>query len=76
MSRAQRILLGVLAVVALLVVWLSLRTRQPPILPNDEDHRGVTDMESCGVCHGPDGVLPRSPDHPLGFDCLRCHGQP
>lgn len=76
MSRTQGILFGVLAVVALLVVWLSFRTRQPPVLPLDEDHRARSDTEACLVCHGPEGGYPRSSNHPLGFDCLRCHGTP
>jgi hypothetical protein len=76
MSRTQGILFGVLAAVALLVVWLSLRTRQPPVLPVDEDHRNLSDLEECLICHGPDGGAPQSSDHPLGFDCLRCHGTP
>jgi mono/diheme cytochrome c family protein len=30
--------------------------------------------EDCVVCHGPEGGSPRDPNHPIGNDCLRCHG--
>jgi hypothetical protein len=70
MSRNQIVLLIVLALGAALVLALALRSRQAPFLPADEDHRGA---QPCDECHGPDGVLPRSQNHPLGEDCFRCH---
>ena len=73
MKRTQVILLVVLALVALVVLFLALSTRQAPFLPGDEDHRGLGGERECVVCHGPDGALPRSTNHPLGEDCYRCH---
>ncbi len=76
LSRTQRILFAALIAVALLVAWLAYRTRQPPILPANPDHRTFVDAETCLVCHGPDGPAPQSVNHPVGLDCLRCHGSP
>ena len=75
MSRIQRILLGVLVVAGLLVAWLAFGTRQPPVLPGDADHRFL-DADTCMTCHGPEGPAPQSSTHPVGLDCLRCHGSP
>jgi hypothetical protein len=75
-KRTQILALGALAGLALLVLVLALRNPQPPVLPADADHLGVLDMEDCAGCHGPDGVLPRGKEHPLGADCTRCHGRP
>jgi hypothetical protein len=63
-----------LALLAALVGWIAYRNRQPPMLPRDAVHalEGVPDR--CLTCHGPDGVLPRSKNHPPGNDCGRCHG--
>jgi len=74
MSRKQLALLSALALVAALVLVLALRTRRPPFLPNDEAHASGTAVEACLSCHGPEGPSPRSQNHPLGRDCLRCHG--
>ena len=72
MKRAQWISLAAIFALALLVTVLMLRNRQPPFLPADEDHvwHGT---EACAECHGPNGI-PQSPNHPVGRDCLRCHG--
>jgi cytochrome c553 len=75
MSRNQIVLLIVLALVAALVLALALRSRQAPFLPGDEDHRSSPSAQPCAECHGPDGVLPRSQNHPLGEDCFRCHAR-
>ena len=75
MKRKQVILLGILAVAALVVAWLAMGTRQPPMLPADEDHAAFENAETCMVCHGPEGGMPQSETHPLGFDCMRCHGR-
>ena len=66
-------LLGLLLLGAA-IGWLALRNRQAPPMPRDEEHRGFVSGEACAVCHGPDGPLPRSKNHPLGQDCTRCHG--
>lgn len=74
MSRRQIFLLSALAALAILVVWAALRTRQPPILPADEAHERFVNAETCLGCHGPGTALPQGPNHPLGNDCVRCHG--
>ena len=73
MSRKQVVLLGALAAVAALVVWLSLRNPRPPELPADEAHATFSSADACLECHGPRGTSPRMENHPLGLDCLRCH---
>lgn len=76
MKPVQRIALVGLVLVALLVAFLALRSRQPPILPQDADHASFASGGTCLRCHGLDGPTPRSKNHPLGDDCLRCHGLP
>jgi hypothetical protein len=75
MKRPQIIALVALLVLAALVGLLALRNPQPPVLPSDEVHGPPARVEACLVCHGPDGVDPRSRNHPLGDDCARCHGR-
>jgi hypothetical protein len=74
LKRTQLILLAVLALIAGLVAVLATRSRQPPFLPQDSEHRGFVDLRGCVECHGPDGALPRGRNHPIGEDCTRCHG--
>jgi hypothetical protein len=76
MNRRQLSLLAALGVLAALVVLLTLRNRQPPRLPDDAEHRSGASVEACLACHDPQGIRPRSPNHPVGRDCGRCHGSP
>lgn len=73
MTRKQVILLAALALLAVAVAWLALRNPGPPFLPADETHRVFDSADACLACHGPGGGSPRSPAHPLGTDCMRCH---
>lgn len=73
MRRSQIALLGLLAFAAALVGVLALRTRQPPWIPRDAVHRPGDPVDDCLDCHGPNGTLPRSKNHPIGQDCFRCH---
>ena len=75
MNRKQIIAMLALLTIAALVGILALRNAQPPMLPQDEDHARFDGADGCLVCHGADGDLPRSPDHPLGDNCTRCHGR-
>ena len=75
MGRRRWILLALLAATAALVAVLATRTRKPPFLPADPAHAEFTSVSACLVCHGPDGAAPRSKEHPLGNDCLRCHAK-
>lgn len=74
MKPAQSVALVAVVLLAALVAFLAFRTRQPPLLPADEDHARFSDVDECLECHGSDGGLPRSENHPIGNDCLRCHG--
>jgi mono/diheme cytochrome c family protein len=74
MTRRQAVLLVLLLLAAAAVGWLALRSRQPPLLPADAAHAEAAGTPACLECHGPGRPFPRGPNHPLGEDCLRCHG--
>lgn len=75
MNKTRVAALGVLVVAIAFVIWLAHSSRQPPVLPADETHARWESATACETCHGPEGPVPKPPTHPLGFDCLRCHGQ-
>lgn len=75
MSRVQVVSLVLVVMVAAFVAVLALRNPQAPMLPQDEEHARLDGSEACLECHGPDGTLPRSQNHPIGLDCHRCHGR-
>ena len=75
MKTTRMVVLAALALAAGIVVWLSMKSRQPPLLPVDETHASWNNAEACDACHGRDGAVPKPAKHPLGFDCLRCHGR-
>jgi cytochrome c553 len=75
MNRKQVAALAVIVAAAALVAWLALSSRQPPLLPRDEVHAPFESASACLTCHGEGGPFPRSKRHPLGEDCLRCHGR-
>jgi cytochrome c553 len=74
-NKTRAILLAAIALAATLIVWLSIKSRQPPLLPADETHASWENAQACDTCHGPESAVPKPPIHPLGFDCLRCHGR-
>ena len=55
-----------------LAIVLACMVAVPYPLPPDADHVW-RDTEGCLECHGPDGGLPRSQNHPIGRECMRCH---
>jgi mono/diheme cytochrome c family protein len=76
MKHTRLVLAGALLLVTLLVGYLVLRNRQAPQLPTDRDHGRFISADACQACHGPKKLYPRGRNHPIGIDCLRCHGQP
>ena len=74
MNKRQWIILSVIAFAAAFIGWLAWSSRQPPMLPNDDTHTTFVSAGTCLDCHGQDGAVPRSRQHPLGEDCVRCHG--
>ncbi len=74
MNRKQLVLLAIIALVAAFIAWLAWSSRQPPLLPDDEVHATFESAGTCLDCHGREGAVPQSPKHPLGEDCVRCHG--
>lgn len=75
MSRKQIALLVVVALAAVAVFLLARSNRQPPLLPGDEEHAAFVSADACLQCHGPDGPYPRGRSHPVGRECLQCHGR-
>jgi len=71
MNRTQLISLIAVGLIAALVLFLSLRERQPPVLPADADHLRFIDAETCMACHDLDAAK----NHPLRRECLDCHGR-
>ena len=76
MKPAQTVAILAIVALAALVLYLAMRSRQPPVLPADAEHARFISSGACLSCHGPDGVSPQPRNHPLGADCLRCHGMP
>ncbi len=76
MSRTQIVFLAIVLLLAAFIGALALRNRQPPVLPADRSHAVLSELEACRACHGSDGPAPRPDTHPVGNDCLRCHGVP
>lgn len=75
MNRKQVAALVVIVAAGALVAWLALASRQPPMLPRDDVHAAFESGGACLSCHGEGGPSPQSKRHPLGEDCLRCHGR-
>jgi hypothetical protein len=76
MTRGQIAALLTVALLAAFVIYLSVRGRQPPVMPADEDHAVFIRAESCMSCHSLDGESTQEKNHPLRRDCLDCHGRP
>jgi cytochrome c553 len=74
MKRRQWVILGAIGVAGAFIAWLAWSSRQPPLLPQDDPHATFVSAGACMRCHGPDGAVPRAARHPLGEECLRCHG--
>jgi hypothetical protein len=74
MSRRQWLILAAIGGAAAFIGWLAWSSRQAPMLPQDDIHLTVTSAGACLECHGANGAVPRSPRHPLGNECFRCHG--
>jgi hypothetical protein len=74
MSRKQWTLLAAIVIAAAFMAWLALSSRQPPLLPGDDTHAAFESAADCLSCHADSAAVPRSSRHPLGDDCLRCHG--
>ncbi len=74
MNRKQGIILSVIVFAAAFIAWLAWSSRQPPLLPDDDAHATFVGAGTCLECHGPESAVPQSRQHPLGEDCVRCHG--
>ena len=72
MKRVQWIAFGGLVLLAGFVLVLMLRNPRAPALPGNANHVW-READTCLVCHDTNGMMPRTPNHPVGRDCLRCH---
>ena len=71
--RRGLLIAGFLVIFLGLFLMVALR-RQAPDIPIDEVHAPLRRFQQeCMSCHGPQGAKPRGPNHPLGYDCRRCH---
>ena len=75
MKPVQRISIVLLVAVAGVVLYLAMRNRQAPYLPSDPEHSSWSGPAACLSCHAYDAAFPQSKNHPIGDDCLRCHGR-
>ena len=75
MNRRQWIILSFIAFAAVFIAWLARSSRQPPLMPDDEAHATFVNAFTCRECHGAEGTVSQSKQHPLGDDCVRCHGR-
>jgi len=74
MNRKQCVILAAIGIVGAFVAWLAWSSRQPPLLPQDDVHATFESARACLSCHRAGGAVPQSARHPLGEECLRCHG--
>ncbi|OGW30224.1 MAG: hypothetical protein A2X59_10585 [Nitrospirae bacterium GWC2_42_7] len=65
----------VFVVFVLVVVGLlfSISGKRSPQIPNDTDHRAITDTTVCLGCHGPSQKYQRKTTHPPKHECFKCH---
>jgi hypothetical protein len=71
-NKTQWTAVGGVVALAAIVLVLVLRNPQPAAIPGNADHNWHG-ADGCLVCHGLNGRSPRTPNHPVGRDCLRCH---
>ena len=76
LNRLQMTLFAMLGLVAVFLLLVALRNPQAPLLPDDPVHGAFAGHAACLDCHGPASDYPQSRNHPVGNDCLRCHGRP
>ncbi len=62
----------VLVVLALLFAISGQRV-QPPVIPDDDVHRGVSDVSVCVGCHGLGKKNSVRKAHPPKSECFECH---
>ncbi len=72
MNRTQIIALGAVLLMVAVILVLTLGSRQPPVMPGDEDHTGFLDAETCMGCHDRESL--QEVNHTPRLDCVACHG--
>ncbi len=67
------VLTGLLVIAGM--IWLLSTWEPPPVIPDDPMH-GAARRANCAECHGVDGPVPRTKNHPLNDQCFQCHVRP
>ena len=57
----------------LLGLYLLSSGKQPPSIPQDLFHAGVSNNAACLTCHTPGRQVPLKESHPPKTECLICH---
>jgi uncharacterized paraquat-inducible protein A len=60
-------------VVLVLLFTISGRRVPPPLIPDNDVHRGVTDVTVCISCHGLGKKAAVRKAHPPKTECFVCH---
>jgi cytochrome c553 len=72
-TRIKWIVFLLLVVSAVFLFIYTFRKTRPDI-PSDEVHLSARrQSDVCLSCHGRNGDVPRSPNHPPGRECEQCH---
>ena len=72
MNRTQIIAIGAVLLLVAVILVLALGSRQPPVMPADEDHAAFLDAEVCMACHDRESL--QEVNHTPRLDCVACHG--
>ncbi len=75
----RRALIGGFAAGLLVIagmIWLLATRQPPPEIPSDPVHQEARRASTCVECHGVDGPMPRTKNHPLNDRCFQCHLRP
>ena len=61
------------AVIIVVLVFLSSTGKKAPLIPPDNIHSAITSQENCAACHAPGKQAPLKENHPPKEQCLICH---
>lgn len=62
-----------LAVVLSCIFYSASARKQPPLIPRNMFHTGVSNNAACTTCHTPGMQAPLKDTHVVKEECLECH---